>query len=162
MRKAIFAVGITAALSACSTASPDQVREALDVSVMTAWTPPPTTSRPVTTTPPVTAAPWTPPPTYEPVMGSMEEYDRNLEYLTDYCWSNCDRMYTNRWENYLDKSSEYGLDTAVKVLAEYAYWELDDKCDDFWDRTDEWYRHPEMKDDDFNAFMATMYYTCDS
>lgn len=115
----------------------------------------PTTTKPVTvvTVPPAT------------VRANSTNYTADLNYITGYCYSTCNRMYPETWERFLALSTSNGLNAAVGTMAELSYSEIDSICEEFWARTDSSVINSAANEfgiSDTNALMATLYYVCDT
>tara|TARA_R110002126_G_scaffold190886_2_gene339026 strand:- start:1172 stop:1660 length:489 start_codon:yes stop_codon:yes gene_type:complete len=122
----------------------------------------PTTSPP-STAPPTTARPVTVPPAT--VRNSSATYTADLDYISGYCFSDCNRTYPATWERYLDLSTSDGLAAAVATMADMYYYEIDSLCLTFWEQTDSAVVNKAVNNygiSDTNAMMATFYYVCDT
>lgn len=152
MRPAIAAIGMLIVLPACS------------LTLGTAADTTTTTTRPTTTTSTTTTTTTTAPAPAQDSYPLEGEYQRALEYLGNYCWSDCTRAYPDTLDRYIDNADGLDLRDATITLSALAYWELDGFCDEFWARSDQelldlYYADVYMDDD---AIMAVSWFTCDS
>ena len=179
-RKSIVAAATLVALafSACSVESLESVATEAPATAPPTTAPPatappatapPTTAPPATapptTAPPATAPPATAPPTTAPPARAPapDAFDIGLDYLGEYCYSDCSLEFEDRYDLHLAASSGVGLEFAVAEISSYSYSELDELCDEFWSTSDIELAAVFVTDGvDEHAALAILYYACDS